>query len=401
MTGEDVDKPWPQLPLWLRSNRSSAGVDSAWVKVLAAECGLAVAAITTAERFPGLSEAIDRRIGDGYFRGFSWFTSERADVASRPSALLETARSIVAVGLPYFRPWPRLENDVPRGRISRYAWGTDYHDVLKRRMVDLCSRIESRLDRRMEVRTLVDTARISDRSVAARAGLGWYGKHTCLIVPGHGSWVLLGEILLDIDLEPDAPLQRDCGRCSICIDRCPTGAIVEPYTLDSNRCISFLTIEERGSIPVELRPKMGTWVFGCDICQDVCPYTNVAEPHNDSELAPKSVRNQVPEIDWLLQMSNEEFRSVFRHTPVVRTKRRGLARNAAIAAGNCGDERVVPALIDAVVHHDESIVRGHAAWALGQYPSASARQALETALRHEFDATARGEIMRALEADFG
>ncbi len=314
-----------------------------WIKELAKDCGLEVAAIAGPEPFDGLEAHLHDRIDRGHFDGFDWFSSERASISVAPENLHAQIRSIVSVGLPYYQAMPELPDDgVLRGRIARYAWGADYHLVLKRRMAELLARIEARAGRSVEARLLVDTARIVDRAVAARSGLGWYGKHTCIIVPGHGSWVLLGELLLDLDLEPDLPLDRNCGKCNACIDRCPTGAIVAPYELDSSRCISFQTIEQRGVIPPQLRARFGKWIFGCDECQDVCPYTSAAQEAFDRDLLPRSVRNVAPELDWLISMSDEEFRATYRGTAVLRAKRRGIARNAALALGNAADERAVP-----------------------------------------------------------
>jgi epoxyqueuosine reductase len=295
---------------------------------------------------------------------------------------------------------PELPEDgILRGRIARYAWGGDYHVILKRRMAALLARIEERAGRSIEARLLVDTARIVDRAVAGRSGLGWYGKNTCIIVPGYGSWVLLGELLLDIELEPDSPLDRNCGRCRACIDRCPTGAIVGPYELESGRCISFQTIEQRGSIPHELRSQFGNWVFGCDECQDVCPYTGAAKEAFDRELTPQSLQNVAPELGWLMTMSEDEFRAMYRGTAVLRTKRRGLARNAAVALGNAADEQAIPMLEAALIHHDEPVVRGHAAWALGCYPNRATRRALEGTLSTETDESVRDEITLALDVN--
>jgi epoxyqueuosine reductase len=218
-----------------------------------------------------------------------------------------------------------------------------------------------------------------------RAGLGWYGKHSCLIVPGHGSWVLLGELVLDLELEPDAPLERDCGRCAICLDKCPTGAIVGPYTVDAPRCLSFQTIEQRGAIPREIRPLLGDWVYGCDVCQEVCPYTGAAREPADPAFAPRSLANAYPSLAWLLRMTEAEFRETYRGTPVLRAKRRGLARNAAVALGNVGTEADVPVLAEALAGHDEPLVRGHAAWALGRLGGREARPALERARRLDPD----------------
>jgi epoxyqueuosine reductase len=397
MNANSVSRPLRVAPIWLREVKSSRGIDSEWVKMLARECGLDVAAISGPEPFVGLEGHLHQRIEDGHFKGFSWFTSERASVSADPSALHSSVRSIVAVGLPYFRSFPELPGDgALRGRIARYAWGADYHIVLKRRMADLLARLEDRAGRPIEARLLVDTARIVDRAVAGRSGLGWYGKHSCIIVPGYGSWVLLGELLLDLDLEQDAPLDRNCGQCRACLDRCPTGAIVAPYELDSGLCISFQTIEQRGAIPIELRARFGNWVFGCDECQDVCPYTSAAQESFDRELEPQSLRNVAPELDWLVRMTEQEFRGAYRGTAVLRAKRRGLARNAAIALGNAGNDRAISLLIEALTSHDEPLVRGHAAWGLSRYEDRQARLGLERALSTEVDEFVLNEIRAAL-----
>lgn len=385
-------------PIWLKQVGTRSGVDAAWVRQLAEESGLEVAAIAGPESFDGLESLLHDRIASGHYAGFDWFTRERASVSAAPENLHGGIRSIVSVGLPYYQSMPDIPDDGRlRGRISRYAWGRDYHDVLKRRMANLLSRIEQRAGRSVEARLLVDTARIVDRAVAGRSGLGWYGKHTCIIVPGHGSWVLLGELLLDLDLEPDGPLDRNCGQCRACLDRCPTRAIVAPYTVDSTLCISFHTIEQRGAIPTELRGKIGNWVFGCDECQEVCPYTSAARLTFDAELTPASLQNVAPELAWLLGASEEEFRTVYRGTAVARAKRRGLARNAAIALGNANDEQAIPVLKRALETHDEPLVRGHAAWGLGCYPNRTTRKCLERALASESDPEAKFEVMRALE----
>jgi epoxyqueuosine reductase len=211
--------------------------------------------------------------------------------------------------------------------------------------------------------------------------------------------VLLGELVLDIPLLPDAPLDWNCGRCRICLDRCPTGAIVDAYTVDAPTCISYLTIEERGWIPRHLRSKMGDWVYGCDVCQEVCPYTKAAKVTDDAEMAPATLDNAFPSLHWLLRMTEDAFGATYFGTPVPRTKRRGLARNAAIALGNTGDVSDIPALAGALASHDEPLVRGHAAWALGRlarHDPAPARRALDAARRVEPDPDVRAEIDAAL-----
>jgi epoxyqueuosine reductase len=208
---------------------------------------------------------------------------------------------------------------------------------------------------------------------------------------------MLGELLLDLDLEPDPPLVHDCGRCSICLDRCPTNAIVAPYTIHAPRCLSFQTIEQRGAIPPDLRPQLGDWVFGCDVCQEVCPYTRAAKETVDPAFQPRSLDNAYPSLPWLLSVSEAKFREVFRGTPVLRAKRRGMARNAAVALGNVGDDSSVPALVAALTEHDEPLARGHAAWALGRLGGRIAREALDRRRSTEPDASVVAEIEAALE----
>ncbi|MCC6313842.1 MAG: tRNA epoxyqueuosine(34) reductase QueG [Thermomicrobiales bacterium] len=368
------------------------------VKLLAAECGLSVARVTTMDPFPALEPLMLEHIAAGRVTGMDWFTPERAVFSTAPRNLHPAARSILAVGIAYRGADPGLPDDgQPRGRISRYAWGVDYHKLLKQRMRTLHERIEAHLGRPVEARLLTDTARIVDRAVSARAGLGWYGKHSCLIVPGFGSWVLLGELLLDLELEPDQPLDRDCGSCTICLNQCPTGALVAPYTVDAPRCLSFQTIEQRGAIPHEIRPRLGAWVFGCDVCQEVCPYTGAARKPADPAFTPARIEQAYPPLRWLLTMTEDEFREVYRGTPVLRAKRRGLARNAAVALGNVGGEADIPWLIAALDGHDELLPRGHAAWALGRFGGAAARAALDRARQRDPDPWVREEATLALE----
>lgn len=364
---------------------------------LAAASGLAVVGVTDAAPFHELTGYLADHVRRGYLRGMDWYTVARALESCDPRTLHAEPRSIVSFAVPYWTgPATPPDDGVLRGRIARYAWGRDYHGFLKRRMRDLVARLEQSLGRRIEARTLVDTARIVDRAAAARAGTGWYGKNSMIIVPGHGSWVLLGELLSDLVLPSDVPLVRDCGRCTICLDRCPTGAIVEPYRVDAPRCISYLTIEHRGPIPHELRPMMGGWVFGCDVCQEVCPYTGAARAVDDPDFAPASVENQFPSLELLVTMDEPGFRARYSGTPVTRPKREGLARNAVIALGNSGDPRAEPLLVRTLHAHDSALVRGHAAVALHRLVGEDARGELERAHSGELDAWASGEIELAL-----
>ena len=381
---------------------ASSTTDLQWltakVKYLAAAHGLAVSAVTTADPFPAVATHLETHIAAGHVEGMDWFTPERARVSSDIRNLHPTARSIISFGLAYWSgPAEKPDDGVRRGKISRYAWGKDYHRVLKRRMKALHSDLNELVGRELDVRILVDTARVVERAVAARAGLGWYGKNANLIVPGRGSWVLLGEMVSDLDLEPDQPLDRNCGRCMICIDTCPTGAIIEPYTVHAPSCISYLTIELRGAIPRELRPKMADWVYGCDVCQEVCPYTAAAEVVNDPDMQPQSIQNAFPSLHWLLRMTQEEFGATYFGTPVPRAKSRGLARNAAVALGNIGTEDDVPVLAETLASHDEPLVRGHAAWALGRLGGNVAVAALERSRAIDPDASVQREISLALD----
>ena len=370
---------------------------TARVKLLAAQHGLSVSAVTAIDPFPEVAAHLQAHINAGHIEGLDWFTTERATFSADLRNLQPSAKSILSVGISYWPgPTEKPDDGIRRGRISRYAWGRDYHRVIKRRLKALHATLETELGRNIEARFLVDTARVVERAVAARAGLGWYGKHACLIVPGHGSWVLLGELLLDLDLEPDAPLNRDCGRCTICLDQCPTGAIVAPYTIHTPSCISYLTIELRDVVPHELRPAMGDWVYGCDVCQEVCPYTGAAQLHDDEELRPASIENAYPSLHRLLAMTEAEFGDTYFGTPVPRTKRRGLARNAAVALGNIGTEDDAPALATALASHDEPLVRGHAAWALGRIGGPAARTALDRARHTEPDEYVVGEVEATL-----
>lgn len=363
---------------------------------IAAEAGFAVAAVTTADPFPGLQAMLEGHIDAGHLNGLDWYDNARAAVAANPRSLHESAQTVVSLGIPYFSGLPEKPADAPRGRIARYAWGVDYHRIFRRRLRVFQALLEDRVGRPVESRLLSDTARTVDRAAAVRSGLGWYGKHSCVIVPGYGSWLMLGEAFLDVAIEASPPLDRDCGSCSRCLDACPTGAIVAPYIVDTPRCLSFQTIEQRGAIPRELRTLLGDWVFGCDVCQEVCPYTNAARVVNEPDFTPNSIENAFPRLEWLLQMTEEQFRAVYAGTAVLRTKRRGLARNAAVALGNHGDPNMVPVLRDALFDHDEPLVRGHAAWALGRIGGSMARSHLDRARRTEIDESAQSQIEDAL-----
>lgn len=320
--------------------------------------------------------------------------------------VLPGVRSVIVVAALYAGHDPPAEGfcDRSRGLVARYAWGEDYHDILISALEQIAASIRDTVDRPIATRVYVDTGPLLERDLAVRAGLGFIGRNTCLIHPRLGSWLLLGELLLDLDLGPPGPIFQahpsyhsgTCGRCTRCLDACPTHAFPAPYLLDARRCISYLTIELKGPIPRHLRPLLGHRIFGCDVCQTVCPWNRVAQDHALPHLAFRPQPDRIgPSLVELLALDEEGFRRRFRHSALWRARRRGLLRNVAVALGNSGDPAIVPALVRAL-DDAEPLVRGHAAWALGQIGSHEAQKALQSALAQEADQWVREEIQAAL-----
>ncbi|MEL7061071.1 MAG: tRNA epoxyqueuosine(34) reductase QueG [Acidobacteriota bacterium] len=338
-------------------------------------------------------EALRRWIARGDHAGMEWI-ERRLEARDDPRCLLDGARTALCVALHYH---PLDDEPEPTGdlwpRVARYARGRDYHVVMTRRLKRLERRIVAAFPG-AAARWYVDTGPILERELAARAGLGWQGKHTNLLARRLGSWFLLGELLLTLDLEPDPPAADLCGRCTRCLDACPTGALPEPYRLDSRRCISYWTIEHRGDLPPAAREMVGTWVFGCDVCQEVCPFNVRLPPFREDTLRLPEIRREL-DLAGLLALGREEFVRRFPKSPMKRPKLDGLRRNAAVAMGNRGDPRYVAPLRGALAD-PEPVLRRHAAWALGRIGSADARRALDEALQDETDATTREEIEAAL-----
>lgn len=278
------------------------------------------------------------------------------------------ARSVIVCAINYNtdHPYSTEVKNPERGWISRYAWSSeDYHDVVLRRLKQVEEALRQACDASDLIsRSYVDTGPIVERVFAKHAGIGWIAKNTCIINQKKGSWLFLGVILTSLELEPDLPPPDRCGTCTRCIQACPTDAFVGPYELDSNRCISYLTIEKRGSIPEEIRAGMGHQVFGCDICQDVCPWNRKAPPSTAPEFNPRPGLVN-PALDWLAEMSAEEFRVTFRASPLRRTKLSGLRRNAVIAMGNSGRRAFLPILRKLMADEDE-VVAESARWSLEQ-----------------------------------
>ena len=362
----------------------------------AIECGFDLVRITSAEVFTKDRDAALSRIEAGQMDGLPWFTESRVRRGTDPRELLPGARSIICLGLSYLDPEDEETADTGAGKVARYARVKDYHRAMKRRMKAFVRGLEEKLESPVAAKWYVDDGPMLDRAAAARSGLGWFGKSTNILTPSHGSWVLLGQVITDLELEPDPPLKKTCGSCVRCIDDCPTGAIIAPYVVDNARCISYQTIENRGVIPLEMRPLIGDLVFGCDICQDVCPVNRKAE----SPLLPiqKAVAidpsGQLDLVE-LLELTEEEFRDRFQGTSIMRAKRVGMQKNACVALGNNRDEAGVPRLV-ATLKTAEPLVRGHAAWALGQIATPDAIMALDQANTSEEDSYVLEEIGTAL-----
>jgi|CXWL01.1.fsa_nt_gi epoxyqueuosine reductase len=330
------------------------------------------------------------------------YMARNVALRERPAGLLPGARSALCVALHYA---PLAGEAVTSGdlwpAVARYARGEDYHQLFWRRLEVLAARIAAAFPG-TATRACADTAPILERELAARAGLGAVGKNTNLLARQAGSWFLLGELLTTLDLEPSEPVAYDvCGNCTRCLDACPTGALPAPYRLDARRCISYWTIEHRGAMPAAAREWVGEWVFGCDVCQEVCPYNRQPLVADHPELALSAAHAEL-DLVALLGLTPDEHRRRFRISPLARAKREGLARNAATAMGNRRDPRYVPALAAALTTDASPVVRRHAAWALGRIGDRAARRALAAARASEGDREVGEEIAAALaglEAD--
>lgn len=330
----------------------------------------------------------------GHHGTMGWMGSDRSlRRRADPREILPGCQSILSLAYPY----PLPEQQPGRGQIACYAWNEDYHHVLGEKLETLVDFLQNQVDEEVSHRWYTDTGPILEREIATRAGLGWIGKNTTLIHPRQGSFFFLAEILLSLPLVPDSPFEGEyCGTCSRCLEACPTGCLVEPYTLDANRCISYLTIEYRESLPEELRPLLGEWIFGCDICQQVCPWNQRIEaaPAVDPALAPRTEIIH-PDLEQELELSEEAFRQKFRGSPIKRTKRRGYLRNVALALGNQARQGALPSL-ESALEDPEPLVREHAAWAVGEIGGNQARDVLQRTLKKETNPEVTREIKQAL-----
>ena len=364
-----------------------------WVCEQARELGFDLCGVAPAHAFKELANGptwLDR----GYAGEMGYLRDPRR---SDPRAVLEGARSLIVVALNYNSAQPYSteqaglqDHDSPQGWISRYAWGDDYHEVLREKLNALVARMRQEWPGPFEARAYVDTGPIVERVAAKYAGLGWLAKNTCLINQELGSWLFLGVIVTTVELAPslapgEPPAADLCGNCRLCLDACPTQAFAAPYVLDARKCISYLTIELRGAIPVDLRPEMGNAAIGCDICQDVCPWNRKAPVTQLAAFQPRVVeaKNEngkqkmenagtlfAPELEWLAALSQGEFSRIFRGSAVKRAKWRGLVRNACVALGNSRGSRDsesrarIAALLEGLAESADKIVAEHAQWAL-------------------------------------
>jgi epoxyqueuosine reductase len=341
-------------------------LNSALIRELAQGRGFELAGVARAAPLPEV-DWYHEWVASGFAGEMRYLTDRRAPVRDDPRNLLASARSLIVVGKLYNSPWPYSTrfSDAERAWISRYAWGDDYHEVLRRGLTQLRDALREHTGVPFESKICVDTAPLLERSYARQAGLGWIGRNTCLINQQSGSWFFLGELLLSLEIEPDAPPPDRCGSCRRCIEACPTNAIVPGplgYTVDSRLCISYITIELRGTIPEEQRAVCGHHIFGCDVCQDVCPWNRRAPVTTDPAFDPRSF---APALERLAEIGEDEFRTMFRSSPVTRARYSGFLRNVAVAMGNSGRQHFRPAL-ESLAAHDDPAVRENARWALAR-----------------------------------
>ena len=358
----------------------------------AGELGFGLFGVTPADPLAG-AEFYARWVALG-FAGEMDYLRRNLGKRADPRQLVPDARSVICLGMDYTPAHAASPTGADPARIASYALGDDYHALIKSRLRELWGWICDHTSGERSGRYYVDTAPVLERELAQRAGLGWWGKNTCLINRDRGSYFFLAEIILDLELEYDQPATDHCGTCTRCLEACPTDAFPEPYVLDASRCISYLTIELKSPIPHPLRPLMEDWVFGCDICQQVCPWNGGAPTTSEPALQPRdSLRD--PRLLELMALSPAAFRDRFRRNPVKRPKRAGFLRNVAVALGNRKKPDAIPVLTTAL-DDDEPLIRAHAAWALGQIGGEASRTALNQALHREEEEEVRTEIESAL-----
>ncbi len=355
---------------------------------------------------PRRLDAYQRWLDAGHAADMAYLASpEHTEPRAAPRQLLPNAKSMIVVALAYHRD-VRPPDSLLRGKIARYAAGEDYHMMMRDRLFALARQLSTELGIVVAARPCVDSAPVLERDAAERAQLGFIAKNTMLIAPGLGSYVVLGELLVDVELTPTlaAPTKAHCGSCTACLEACPTQAFVDAYTLDAARCISYLTIEHRGNVPKQFRAAMGAWIFGCDICQQVCPYNAGRGEPSPPPLPPRDIEHLLPDLVRLVTFGANQLRNFVKRTALRRAPREQILRNVAIALGNSRDERALAPLLQ-LLGHRHPMVRCHAAWAMGELaphlPSTDA-DAIQHHLAHavisELDVDVIDEINAAIAA---
>lgn len=368
------------------------------IKDEAKRLGFCLVGITTPDP-PDHIDVLENWLAKGHHAGMAYMSADRArQRRSDPRLILPECQAIIVLAANYLPNTTTPEQRNQPFQIATYALGDDYHYVLPERMERLVGFIQDQTGREIRYRIYTDTGPILERELAQRAGLGWIGKNTCLIHPQLGSHFLLAEILVDIPLPVDDAFPHDrCGTCTRCIEACPTRCILPDRTIDSRKCISYWTIEAKDAIPIDIRPEISNWLFGCDICQQVCPYNNAfARPTNDSAFQIRPSLENL-ELEHFLRLPPQDWKKLFQGSPLIRPRRRGLMRNAAVVAGNTQATNLVPQLTHLLQQDPEALVRSHAAWALGRIGSPKALAALRDSRSQERVEAVVEEIIAALE----
>ncbi len=370
---------------------------SALIKDRAVDLGFDLVGISSVEGRYAEADFFKRWLGYGY-SGEMQYLERGLLKREKIEEVLPGAKSIISCAVNYNTQNPR-STEVPQtetGWVSRYAWGDDYHEILQEMLAKLGDYLKGLCEREVRAKVYVDTGPVLEKAHASRGGIGWVGKNTCLINQRIGSWLFLGEIITDAELACDEPVQDRCGSCTRCIDACPTDAIVRPYVLDATKCVSYLTIELKGKIPFDLRKGVENNVFGCDVCQDVCPWNRDAFFSLKKNFRPRE-KLLSPDFLWLMELDEDRFREIFRKSPVKRAKRRGFMRNVLVAVGNSENKKYIK-YVREMLRDDEPLIRAHAVWALWKLEGEDCFVELENMLVSETDEQVLEEIYLAMNS---
>jgi epoxyqueuosine reductase len=365
------------------------------IKEKALEIGFDLVGISPVDSFPE-NQFYKEWLARG-FAGEMKYMEREPQKRENIKNVLPEAKSVICCGLNYNTDYPYSidETDKTKGWISRYAWGEDYHGTVQNKLSLLLGFIKEITPEDLKARLYVDTGPVLDRVYGKYSGIGWFGKNTCLINQKIGSWIFIGEIITSLELDYDSPVPDRCGTCTRCIDACPTGALLDPYVLDARLCISYLTIELREKIPFQLRDKVGNNIYGCDICQDVCPWNRKAKVTHEPRFQPREGLYNPGLSSIFTRLTEEDFRMMFKGSPVKRAKRKGLLRNVLIAMGNSGDRDFIPN-IKKCLQDKDPLVRAHAVWALWKLEGRDSYETLSNLLSVESDSMVREEIVSIL-----